>query len=318
MRMSNGVTKENLLQTLPSVLANDAGMQPLGETASTVLAALWNNIDLPTIYSRIDELPESLLDILAKDFKVDWYNYDHPVETKRAVIKDSFFVHKHLGTVGAVKRALSDVWPSFSLEEWFHYGGEPYHFRVAIADKDFTVAKREQAIRYINLVKNVRSWLDDIYAQVIGDIVIVETSGWCYVDYLVASDIELTNANDITDWEQPVFDSQPGQVDMTRVGASYVAAEGSTVVIPAAVTVIEEEAYAGISAEVVICPDGCTTIESLAFSGCRNLRTIVISATTTTIADDAFSGSDSDLTIQTPAGSYAESYAVRHGYNVIH
>lgn len=199
--MIDGVTKENLLQVLPAVLADDAGMQPLGETASEALSGLWRKVDLPTIYSRIDELPESLLDILAKDFKIDWYNFDHPVETKRAVIKDSFYVHKHLGTVGAVKRALSDIWQSFSLEEWFNYGGLPYHFRVAIADNDFTLEKRAQAIRYINLVKNVRSWLDDIYVQTVSDIVIVEHTGYAYVDYLVASEIELTNANDIVDWE---------------------------------------------------------------------------------------------------------------------
>lgn len=316
--MNSGVTKENLLQVLPSVLVQDDGMQPLGETASEALTLLWGKADLPTIYSRIDELPESLLDILAKDFKIDWYNYDHPVETKRMVIKDSFYVHKHLGTVGAVKRALSDVWPSFSLEEWFNYGGVPYHFRVAIADSDFTVEKREQAIRYINLVKNVRSWLDEIYVQTIGNIVIVEHTEYAFVDYLVASEIELTNANDIDDWDEPQFDDRDAQVDLTRVGASRVAAAGSTLVIPSAITVIEEEAYVGVAAEVIICPEGCTTIEALAFSGCVNLRTVVISAATTSIADNAFSGSDSNLTVQTPEGSYAESYATAHGYNVIH
>lgn len=217
------LSKDTLLQTLPSVLSADAGMQPLGETAAQALAALWQAVDLPTIFSRIDSLPESLLDILAKDFKIDWYNYDHPIETKRAVIKDSFFVHKHLGTVGAVKRAISDVWPSFALEEWFQYGGDPYHFRVAIADKDFTVAKRAQAIRYINRVKNVRSWLDDIYVRVVGDIVIVEQAEYVYVDYLVASDDEYTGANDIGDWEDPSFDGKLAQVDVSRVEACYVA-----------------------------------------------------------------------------------------------
>ncbi|MGN1369755.1 MAG: phage tail protein I [Aristaeellaceae bacterium] len=310
--------KDNFMQTLPSVLANDAGMQPLGETASRILEIMWAQVDLPAIYTRIDELPEELLDILAKDFKVDWYDYNHSLETKRLVIKDSFYVHKHLGTVGAVRRALSDIWPSFSLEEWFDYGGDPYHFRVAIADNDFTVAKREQAIKAINLTKNVRSWLDDIYAQVIGDIVIVESAQWCYVDYLVASDIELTNANDIADWTQPEFDTVVGQVDITRVGVSYVAPVGNTLVIPSAITVIEEEAYAGIDAEVVICPDDCTTIKSLAFSDCPNLRTISIGSATVSIANNAFSGSDSDLTIQTPEGSYAETYAAQHGYHVIH
>lgn len=316
--MSNEVNKENLLQTLPSVLAADSGMQPLGETAAEALAGLWELTSLPTILSKLDELPESILDILAKDFKVDWYNYNHPLVTKRAVIRDSFFVHKHLGTVGAVKRALSDVWASYSLEEWFQYGGEPYHFRVAIADSDFTVEKREQAIRYINLVKNVRSWLDEIYVRVIGDIVIEESAGWTYVDYLVASDIELTNANDIGDWEEPQFETVEAQVDTTRVGVCFLSATGNTLTIPDLITVISEEAYSGNNAEVVICPSACTTIESRAFADCPNLRTVVISAATTSIASNAFAGSDSDLTIQTPEGSYAETWATGKGYNVIH
>ena len=318
--MSNGVNKENILQMLPTVLANDAGMQPLGETAAEALAGLWGSVDLPTIFSRLDDLPESMLDIIAKDFKVDWYNFNHPIETKRAVIRDSFFVHKHLGTVGAVKRALSDVWASYSLEEWFQYGGEPYHFRVAIADSDFTVAKREQAIKYINLVKNVRSWCDDIYARVIGDIVIVDSAGWTYVDYLVASEIEYTNANDIGDWdnwEEPE-DEAEAKTDVSLVAGSYVPPTGVTVTIPENLTVITEESFSGIAAEVVICPGACTTIESKAFSDCPNLATVIIYATTTSIAADAFENSDSNLTIMTPAGSYAESYAISHGYNVIH
>lgn len=208
-----------LRQTLPSVLASDAGMQPLGDVAAQALAAVWSKVDLPTIYSRIDELPEELLDILAQDFGVSWYNYNHDLETKRAVIRDSFHVHKHLGTVGAVKRALSDVWPSYSLQEWFEYGGDPYHFRVVIADEDFTPEKRAQAIRYINMVKNVRSWLDEIYAQSVSDIVIEESSGYAYVDWLVCSEDELTNANDIADWDEPVIEIQDGQCDVTYADA---------------------------------------------------------------------------------------------------
>lgn len=313
----NDLNKDSILQTLPSVLAGDAGMMPLGETAAEVLMLMWAQVDLPSIYSRIDELPEALLDILAKDFKVDWYNYNHSIEIKRAVIKDSFYVHKHLGTVGAVKRALSDIWPSCSLEEWFEYGGEPYHFRVSIADNDFTGDKHEQAAKAIAMTKNVRSWLDGIYTQTISNIVIVMTGEYTYIEYLIASDIELTNANDIADWEEINFDVEDAQVDFTRVGASRVVPVGNTIIIPASVTVISDEAYEGINAEVIICPDGCTTIGSRAFADCLNLRTIVIPEATVSIASDAFSGC-SDLTVQTPSGSYAETYANQHGYNVIH
>lgn len=221
--MSNGMTSENLMRTLPGVLTSDAGMRQLGETIAGALEELWEQKDLPTLYSRIDALDEEMLDILARDFNVYWYDYDQTTEIKRQIIKDSFYVHRHMGTVGAVKRALGDVWPSYSLEEWFDYGGEPYHFRVAIADNDFSVDKRERAIRLINMTKNVRSALDDIYAQTIINIVIEVGSAYTYVDYLVASEIELTNANDIADWETPGdMEPQDAQVGVTRVGASIV------------------------------------------------------------------------------------------------
>ena len=286
--MNSDMNRENLLYTLPSVLSKDKGMRPLGETVATALERLWGRIDLPTLYTHIDDLSEEMLDILAQDFKVDWYDYNQTLEVKRAVIKDSFYVHRHLGTVGAVKRALSDVWSSYLLEEWFQYDGEPYHFRVAIADNDFTVTKREQAIRLINMTKNVRSWLDDIYAQTITNIVVQVTTGYAYVDYLVASEIEYTNANDIDDWEEPQFETQDAQVDVTRVGASRVAASGNTIVIPDSMTVIPVAGYMNESAETIVCPSGCTAILDFAFIGCSNLRTIVIPAATTQIADNAF------------------------------
>lgn len=197
------LNKDNFLQTLPSVLASDAGMAPLGETAAEALAVLVGKTELPAIYSRIDQLDEDLLDILAKDFKVDWYDYDAALSTKRAMIRDSFYVHRHLGTTGAVKRVLSDIYPSYTLQEWYEYGGAPYHFKVSVADNNFTAEKRAKAIRMINIVKNVRSCLDDIAAQTITNIKVHVDTGHAYMDLLVAADDQLTNANDITDWEVP-------------------------------------------------------------------------------------------------------------------
>ena len=197
------LNKNNFLQTLPSVLANDEGMAPLGGVAAEALAGLIGKTELPAIYSRIDQLDEELLDILAKDFKVDWYDYDADITAKRAMIRDSFYVHRHLGTAGAVKRVLSDIYPSYTLQEWYEYGGAPYHFKVTVADNNFTAEKRAQAIRMINIVKNVRSCLDDIAAQTIARITVHVDTGHAFLDALVPGDDQLTNANDIADWEVP-------------------------------------------------------------------------------------------------------------------
>ena len=57
--------------------------------------------------------------------------------------------------------------------------------------------------------------------------------------------------------------------------------------LPSSLETIEEEAFAGLSAEAVIVPDGCTMIESRAFMNCPNLIYIRIPSGAR-IADDAF------------------------------
>ena len=174
----SSVTKKTLMRVLPSVLDNDAGMHDLGETAAEALTHLWAHVGLPRIYTRIDELPEELLDILAKDFKVDWYDYNYILETKRALIKDNFFIHKHLGTVAAVKRALTDVWPPSTVEEWFEYDGDPYYFRVILdASGSQEPIRVDSALNAVHFYKPARAHLqDDIPIVRVSFGIVVQTS----------------------------------------------------------------------------------------------------------------------------------------------
>ena len=71
MNKAHGITKENLLASLPAVLANDDNMAALASAVAEVLAARVGEIERVSIYSQIDRLPNELLDILAHDVKVD-------------------------------------------------------------------------------------------------------------------------------------------------------------------------------------------------------------------------------------------------------
>lgn len=162
-RMNNyGITRDNLLRTLPDVLKNDKKMYALATVIADLLSGQVDEIRKLKIYSQIDNLPEPLLDILAYDFKVDWYGYDYDIDVKRAQLKDSFNVHRHLGTRGAVERALSDIYPGTEVEEWFDYGGDPYHFRVLLDVTDQRVSiSQDEIIRAIEMFKSRRSHLQD-------------------------------------------------------------------------------------------------------------------------------------------------------------
>lgn len=103
--MSNTPTAEEFLRALPPVLRNDRRMMALGQVVAEELSDRMSEIEKAAIYPRIDELDEALLDILAYDFKVDWYGYDYPLETKRALLKLA-----SISTVTLAPRALLR-WP---------------------------------------------------------------------------------------------------------------------------------------------------------------------------------------------------------------
>ena len=160
----NNLTAENMLSTLPSVLKADSSTEALAEVTADAIVQRIDENQVGMVYISIDIQEEELLDILAKDFKVDWWSADYSLEEKRDILKKSWHVHRLLGTKAAVESAISSVYGSAHVEEWFEYGGEPYHFRVLI-DSEETMAdsdKLKTVISKIIYYKNLRSELDDI------------------------------------------------------------------------------------------------------------------------------------------------------------
>lgn len=163
--MDKGITKENLMLIMPPALTRDSSIMALAEADAEALAARLAEIDRVRIISNIDGLDEDLLDILAYDFKVDWWDADYSVEEKRRTLKSSWMVHKKLGTKAAVETALSAIYPGASVEEWFQYGGEPYHFRVKveILDAEYMPDKHKRVLERIEWYKSLRSHMDRIW-----------------------------------------------------------------------------------------------------------------------------------------------------------
>ncbi|MBE5796384.1 MAG: hypothetical protein E7327_03295 [Clostridiales bacterium] len=89
-------------------------------------------------------------------------------------------------------------------------------------------------------------------------------------------------SNGFSDFVVLYVDEPIGSVDLTGL---------KTLKLPAALTVIEDEAFVGIAAEVVVIPASCTSIGSHAFADCPNLKYIVMpKGGSITTANDAFEG----------------------------
>lgn len=161
---SRGLTKENLVATLPVALQKDKSAVALAEAVAAALSERPEEIDRIRIYPEIDRLDDQLLDILAHDFKVDWWDPDYGVTVKRRMLKSSWRVHKTLGTKAATDRAVAAVYPDSTVLEWFKYGGEPHHFKVTVRNDGTLNSMQgiEKFYRLVWIVKRLSSWLDDI------------------------------------------------------------------------------------------------------------------------------------------------------------
>lgn len=160
----NNFDAETLLRAFPYELSKTERIAIIASIVAEELQSLSDDHDLLAIFARIDELDDAMLDILATDFKIDWWDADADLEKKRETFKSTFTVHRTLGTIGAVRRALTDMYSTAQVTEWPEYGGLPYHYKLDIdLGEEFGTHEVIQRILYrARFYTNVRSVLEKI------------------------------------------------------------------------------------------------------------------------------------------------------------
>lgn len=157
----------SMMDILPPNLRADEKVAAAAKAIDDELQRVNADIEQVIHLARIDELPEAVVDLLAWQFHVDFYE---PVEmdlaTKRKLVKQSIAWHRIKGTPAAVEEVLSAAFADAVVKEWFEYGGEPYHFRIKASGFNPDSKKVKDLIQALNTVKNVRSWMDDISIDV--------------------------------------------------------------------------------------------------------------------------------------------------------
>ncbi|QOE32746.1 baseplate wedge protein [Achromobacter phage Mano] len=108
-----------------------------------------------------DTCPAALLPWLAWAFSVDEWQNDWTEAEKRGVIKAALYVHKHKGTLAALRRAVEPLGYIIRIIEWFNDTpqAEPFTFRleVGVLDKGVDASIYDKLARIIETYKNVRS-----------------------------------------------------------------------------------------------------------------------------------------------------------------
>ena len=161
--MSKDLQSVSLLDILPPNLLADkqiyAAAQALDDELQKITEATRNALLLP----RLDELSEEVIDLLAWQWHVDFYEPSMSIETKRQLVRESIAWHRIKGTKAAVEKMAQTVFKGGVVTEWFEYGGEPYHFRIDVLNApNMTEESRERLLAVVNASKNTRSWLDEL------------------------------------------------------------------------------------------------------------------------------------------------------------
>lgn len=166
MTDNHAITAESLLRALPNVLSEDTVTLGLASAIAAELEEAASKVSLVNIYANIDTMDESMLDILAKDFKVDWWRSDADLEEKRNLIKTCWYVHRHLGTKSAIETAVASFLGNGAVQEWFEYGGQPHHFRIVGASNAAVNEYFDEFMTILSVVQRGSSVIDSVTALI--------------------------------------------------------------------------------------------------------------------------------------------------------
>lgn len=157
-----------MTDVLPRILAAQNWVRAFSDAMGSVHEKTLAMADASQMFTAIDTAAEEILDIVAVNWKIDWYDTAYSTEQKRRILKTAIEVRRLMGTVRAVKLQMNAVYPGADIEEWFQYGGRPHRFRVfiqrgsAVLDEDAL----KRLFRSIDAVKRTSSKLDDVHITI--------------------------------------------------------------------------------------------------------------------------------------------------------
>jgi phage tail P2-like protein len=160
LRMSKTIYDVTLLELLPPNLADIPEIIAAGRAIDKQWQKLAARIKEVLTFADIDNASSDVVDMLATEMNVDFYDSTLALAKRRAMVKNGYLYKYRKGTAYAVKQIVTDAYDTAYVEEWFDYNGKPFHFRItteAGMPDETTINKIFSAVK---AVKNVRSTLD--------------------------------------------------------------------------------------------------------------------------------------------------------------
>jgi len=153
----------NFVATLPP------NTTPLERALATACAKI-DTLAVPVRYIRNpDTCPVDLLPFLAWECSVDRWDDAWPEAMQRATIKAAYYIHKHKGTIAAVRRVVEALGYLITITEWWQTTpmGIPgtFQLEVGVLDSGITDAMYGEMERLIADAKPVSRHLTGLSIQ---------------------------------------------------------------------------------------------------------------------------------------------------------
>lgn len=150
-----------LSDIMPPNLLRDPFVKAMCDALDVQLNKLVENNKKISIYANIDNLPEEIINYLAWQLHVDFYDENWNIKQKRDAVKNSIKWHRYKGTIGALEDYITTLFGEAKIQEWWEYSGGPYHFRINMNVENIVdIDTLKRITKAIYSIKNTRSWID--------------------------------------------------------------------------------------------------------------------------------------------------------------
>ena len=155
----------SLLQIMPAYLLRDPQVHAAAEAIDKELQTAAFDARRALVLGYIDELNEAELDMLAFEWRIEFYDPSAELDIKRGIVKNGLTWRKSSGTPAIVEMAAEAYFGDATVVEWFDGEGMlPYEFDVETGNLAATQEYADKFIAIVNLVKNARSRLRRVIA----------------------------------------------------------------------------------------------------------------------------------------------------------
>ena len=157
-----------LSQLVPENLVKDSNVKASAEALDPSLQEVSRNVDIPSIYVRINSLTSEQLDHMAAAWDASVWRQSWPIQIKRRILNNVILEKRKRGTLGAVKKAIETIASFTSLTEWWQETpkGTPHTFKVIASLNNYEGVLesdlQEDLFGLIDDAKPVRSHYDFI------------------------------------------------------------------------------------------------------------------------------------------------------------